>query len=193
MVDFDIVHVAAGAGLRRVQHQEQMATVTMNLRHLIVIRGVPNREWMKPERRAQRLLGLLIPHRYVNPDQPIGSGQQRGQLTDIPHSTPQHNETDVHVGLLWPRALRAITPAWCWDNLNRFDNFGSFNKAVDRIGYFSEYLRSNGAGAGEDTAVLDRSTATGFAGIAAQARSRSRMRLIGGRGNDHRTRRRRQG
>ena len=77
--------------------------------------------------------------------------------------------------------MRTITPAWCWDNLNGFDNFGSFNKAVNRIGYFSEYVRSNGAGAGEDTAVLDRSTATGFAGIAAQARSRSRMRLIGGR------------
>jgi len=44
--------------------------------------------------------------------------------------------------------------------LNRFDNFGSFNKAVNKIGYFSEYLRSNGAGTGEDTAVLPRSAAT---------------------------------
>ena len=80
---------------------------------------------------------------------PIGSGQQRGQLTDIPQldSSAQRNGRPCRPPL-WPRALRAITPAWYWDNLNRFDNFGSFNKAVNKIGYFSEYLRSNGAGAG---------------------------------------------
>ena len=44
--------------------------------------------------------------------------------------------TWVWKGLRRARALRAITPAWCWDNLNRFDNFGSFNKAVNKIGYF---------------------------------------------------------
>ena len=100
LVEFDVVHVAAGAGLRRVQHQEQMVVVAMNLGHLIAIGRIPNREWMKPERRAQRLLGLLVPHRYVNPDQPVGSGQQRGQLTDIPQlDSPSKNETDVHVGI----------------------------------------------------------------------------------------------
>jgi hypothetical protein len=124
-------------------------------------RGVPNREWMKPERRAQRLLGLLIPHRYVNPDQPIGSGQRRGQLTDIPQlDSPRKNETDVHVGLLSGRERCGRSLRRGWDNLNRFENFGSFNKAVNKIAYFSEYLRSTGAGTGEDTAVLDRSAAT---------------------------------
>jgi len=102
LVEFDIVRVAASAGLPRVQHQEQMVTVAMNLGHLIVIRGVPNREWMKPERRAQRLLGLLIPHRYVNPDQPIGSGQQRGQLTDVPQldSSAQTKRTSMSASSL---------------------------------------------------------------------------------------------
>ena len=38
--------------------------------------------------------------------------------------------------------LREITQSWCWDNLNRFDDFGSFIKAVNEIEYFSEYLRT---------------------------------------------------
>ena len=38
--------------------------------------------------------------------------------------------------------LREMTQAWCWDNLNRFDDFGSFIKEVNEIGNFSEYLRA---------------------------------------------------
>jgi len=83
LVEFDIVHMAAGAGLRRVQHQEQMVVVTMDLGHLIPIRRIPNRERMEPEDRPQRLLGLLVPHRYVDPDQPVGAGQQGGQLGSV--------------------------------------------------------------------------------------------------------------
>ena len=78
LVQFDVVHVAADAGLRRVQHQEQMVVVAMDLRHLIPVRRVPNREGMEPENRLQGLLGLLAPLRYVHPDQPIVSGQQGG-------------------------------------------------------------------------------------------------------------------
>jgi len=59
--------------------------------------------------------------------------------------------------------LRSITRDWCWDNLNRFDSFDSFNKAINEIGYFSEYLRTRVAGGGEDISALDRSTVTGFA------------------------------
>ena len=83
LVELDVVHVAAGAGLRRVQHQEQMIVVAMDLGHLIPIRRIPNRERMEPEGRPQRLLGLLVPHRYVDPDQPVGPGQQGGQLGSV--------------------------------------------------------------------------------------------------------------
>ena len=76
LVELDIMHMAACAGLRRVQHQEQMIVVAMDLGHLIPIRRIPNRKWMEPERRAQRPLGLLIPHRDVYPDQPVCPGQQ---------------------------------------------------------------------------------------------------------------------
>ena len=67
--------------------------------------------------------------------------------------------TWVWKGLRRARALRAITPAWCWDNLNRFDNFGSFNKAVNKIGYFSEYLRSNGGSREIPLFWIERNTA----------------------------------
>ena len=101
LVELDIVHMAAGAGLRRVQHQEQMVVVTMDLGHLIPIRRIPNRERMEPEDRPQRLLGLLVPHRYVDPDQPVGAGQQGGQLGSVTQLDSRRSyETDVHVGLL---------------------------------------------------------------------------------------------
>ena len=59
--------------------------------------------------------------------------------------------------------LREITQAWCWDNLNRFNDFGSFIKAVNEIGYFSEYLRTATVAGGQDISALDRMATTGFA------------------------------
>jgi integrase len=76
--------------------------------------------------------------------------------------TGQVNFRDISQG--W---LRDITQAWCWDNLNRYDHFTRFGHLVNEIGYFSEYLRANVAGGGDDIAVLDRSTLTGFAAFLA--------------------------
>ena len=59
--------------------------------------------------------------------------------------------------------LRDITQAWCWDNLNRFNNFRTLIRVVNEIDYFSDYLRANVAGSGDDITALDRSTTTGFA------------------------------
>lgn len=71
--------------------------------------------------------------------------------------------------------LREITQSWCWDNLNRFDEFGSFIRAVNEIGYFSEYLRITTTGGGEDISALDRTAITGFAEyVAALVRDGSR-------------------
>lgn len=77
--------------------------------------------------------------------------------------------------------LRAITQDWCWDNLNRFDSFDNFVKTVNEVGYFSEYLRSNVTGAGEDISVPDRSTVVGFAAYLAS--------LVQARAPRHRSRR----
>ena len=74
--------------------------------------------------------------------------------------------------------LRSITQSWCWDNLNRFSDFGSFIKAVNEIGYFSEYLRTAALGGGDDIASLDRATVTGFAEhLAARVRNGDRRNL----------------
>jgi hypothetical protein len=73
LVELDIVHMPACAGLRRV-HQEQMIVITMDLGHLIPVRRIPNRERMEPKGRTQCLLGPLVPHRNVDPDQPVGAG-----------------------------------------------------------------------------------------------------------------------
>jgi integrase len=71
--------------------------------------------------------------------------------------------------------LRSITQSWCWDNLNRFNDFGSFIKAVNEIGYFSEYLSSATPGGGNDITGLNRSTVTGFADyLAARVRNGDR-------------------
>ena len=59
--------------------------------------------------------------------------------------------------------LRDITQAWCWDNLNRSNNFHMFGNILNEIDYFSEYLRANAPCGGADIAALDRSTITGFA------------------------------
>ena len=80
LVEFDVVHVTTGTGLRRVQHQEEVVAIPMDLRHLIAVRRVPHGERMEPEGRRQRLLGLLIPLRHVDPDQPVGPGQQGRQV-----------------------------------------------------------------------------------------------------------------
>src|SRR6478736_8305894 len=93
--------MATGAGLRRVQHQEQMIVVTMDLGHLVPMRRIPDRERMEPEDRTQRLLGPLVPHRHVHPDQPVVAGQQGGQLGSVIQLDSRRTyETDVHVGLL---------------------------------------------------------------------------------------------
>jgi len=80
LVEFDIVDVTPDAGLRRVQYQEQVVVISMNLGYLIAVRGVTDCERMEPKCRPQRLLGLFIPFRYVDPHQPVGSGQQGGQV-----------------------------------------------------------------------------------------------------------------
>jgi integrase len=59
--------------------------------------------------------------------------------------------------------LREITQAWCWDNLNRSDNFAMFGSLLNEIDYFSDYLRANAPAGGDDISSLDRSTITGFA------------------------------
>lgn len=59
--------------------------------------------------------------------------------------------------------LRAVTRDWCWDNLNRLGDFASFSCVAREIDYFSEYLRANIAGGGDDLQRLDRSAVTGFA------------------------------
>lgn len=74
--------MTTGTGLRSVQDQEKVVIIAMDLGHLIPIRRVPNRQRMKPERRTQRLFGLLIPNRYVDPYQPVvrssGAGSSAG-------------------------------------------------------------------------------------------------------------------
>jgi hypothetical protein len=59
--------------------------------------------------------------------------------------------------------LRELTQGWCWDNLNRFDDFSSFIKVVNEVTYFSEYLRSSDPAEGEDVSTLNRTAITGFA------------------------------
>ena len=73
LVKLDVVYVATRTGLRRMQHQEQMIVVAMNLRHLIPMLAIPNRERMEPEGRRQGLHGLLVARRHVDPDQPVGA------------------------------------------------------------------------------------------------------------------------
>lgn len=79
--------------------------------------------------------------------------------------------------------LREITRAWCWDKLNRFDDFTSLIKTVNEIGYFSEYLRVVAPANGEDVGALNRAVITGFAEyIASRVRNgerRSRSRRPG--------------
>jgi hypothetical protein len=78
LIEFDVVHVAAGARLRGMQHQKEMVVVEMNLGHRIAICRVPDRERMEAERRRQHPLGRLGPDRYVYPHQSVGSVQQAG-------------------------------------------------------------------------------------------------------------------
>lgn len=59
--------------------------------------------------------------------------------------------------------LRELTQGWCWDNLNRFDDFSSFIKVVNEVTYFSEYLRTTSSAGGEDVSTLNRTAITGFA------------------------------
>ncbi len=47
--------------------------------------------------------------------------------------------------------------------LNHFDDFGSFIRAVNEIGYFSQYLRTATPAGGEDISALDCTAITGFA------------------------------
>ena len=47
----------------------------VNLRYLVPVRRVVDPERMKPEDRCQRLLGLLVARRHVDPDQTIGPAQ----------------------------------------------------------------------------------------------------------------------
>ena len=79
--------------------------------------------------------------------------------------------------------LRDITRAWCWDNLNRFNDFGSFIKTVNEIEYLSEYLRTSAPAGGEDTSMLDRSVLCGFAnylaGLVREGSHRSRSKRPG--------------
>ena len=66
--------------------------------------------------------------------------------------------------------LREITQAWCWDNLNRSDNFAMFGSLLNEIDYFSDYLRANAPAGGDDITSLDRSTITGVRLIPRRAR-----------------------
>ena len=82
LVEFDVVHVAVLAALRRVQHQEQVAGVHVHLRHLVARDAVLDRQRVEAEDLGQHLLGLVVPGGDVHPDQPVVPGQQRRQLVD---------------------------------------------------------------------------------------------------------------
>ena len=83
LVEFDVVNMPTGTRLRRMQHQEQMVVVAVDLRHLIAVGRVANRQRVEPERRRQRLLRLVVPLRDVDPDQPVGAVEQSGQLGNL--------------------------------------------------------------------------------------------------------------
>jgi hypothetical protein len=95
-------------------------------------------------------------------------------------SDPQHGPEDFRRADVWPGVifgktgtadfrdisqswLRDLTQAWCWDNLNRSNNFHMFGNVLNEINYFSDYLRANAASGGTDITAWDRSTITGFA------------------------------
>ncbi len=106
LVEFDVVDVAPGAGLRRVQHQEQMVVVSMNLGYLIAVRASPESRADGTRRSSS---GSARPARSTpvcRPRPARRSGPDRaGRSVGSRNSTPaRRNETDVHVGLLAARS-----------------------------------------------------------------------------------------
>ena len=102
LVELDVVHMAAGAGLRRVQHQEQMVVVAMDLGHLIAIRRIPNRERMEPERSSLSVCSACSSHTgtstQTNPSVRASRVGSSAGVTQL--DSRRSYETDVHVGLL---------------------------------------------------------------------------------------------
>jgi hypothetical protein len=71
LVEFDVVDVPRGAGLRRMQHDEHVVGVRVHLRHVVALDAVLHRERVEPEHVGEHPHRLGVARRHVHPDEPF--------------------------------------------------------------------------------------------------------------------------
>ena len=112
LIELDVVHVAALAALRSMQHDQHVVAVAVHLRHAIALDAVPHREGMKAEHVEERARAAFVATGDVDPDESGVTPEQcwqfvRGPVLDalIGH------QANLHVSPHRASANRA-SPQW---------------------------------------------------------------------------------
>jgi hypothetical protein len=84
LIELEVVHVAALAALRSVQHDQHVVAVAVHLRHAIALHAVPHRQGMKAEHVQERARAAFVATGDVDPDESGVTPEQCGQFVRGP-------------------------------------------------------------------------------------------------------------
>ena len=97
LVQLDVVHVAARADLRGVQHGEHVVGVDVDFGDVVALDAVAHRDAVKAEHPRQRLDGGVVARRDVDPDDRVLTLQQLRQLVCfMPFDTRVADHENIH-------------------------------------------------------------------------------------------------
>ena len=104
LVQLDVVHVTALAGLRCVQHDEHVVGVDVDLGHVVALDAVAHRDRVKTEHADSTLDADVVAHRDVDPDDAVLTFSRRGSSMTSCRSTPASQTTKTSISVSRPSA-----------------------------------------------------------------------------------------
>jgi hypothetical protein len=112
LVQFEIVHMAAGADLGCVHDDEQVVRIDMHSGNVVAVLAFADRYRMEVELARQQRLGIVAPFGKVEPKEPVGALPQVRQLGQImvAHAfgvdpAQLHGEPPFHIFYTTPPAM----------------------------------------------------------------------------------------
>src|ERR687898_3159914 len=88
LIELQVVHVACGADLRRMNHDEEMVGINVDPGNVIALPRALDRDRMKSKIVGERPFGGFTPFRYVEPKEPVGPRAKCAQFLEIALAHP---------------------------------------------------------------------------------------------------------
>src|SRR5687768_14361435 len=83
LVQFEVVHVAAGADLRCMHDDEYMVRVHMDSWNMVAVPAFADRHRVELELVCEQYFGVIVPLRNVEPEESVAAFPQVRQLSQV--------------------------------------------------------------------------------------------------------------